>query len=75
MKSSCCTESIILVANLDPLEYSCLIFIVITHGTTEYLHAYDECYERSILWEKLYGKLVGIPKMYFIQVRKYIQFR
>lgn len=39
-----------------------------THGIEGYLEAYDKSYKTSILWDNLAGKLIGIPKLYFIDV-------
>lgn len=56
------------VADLSTTEFSCIIVVVLTHGTPQKLAAYDVDYNKSLLYEKLVGKLVGIPKLFFIQV-------
>lgn len=43
-----------------------------SHGSEGYLEAYDKKYKTNILWDKLAGKFIGIPKLYFIDVIQFI---
>ncbi|XP_077285840.1 caspase-1-like [Arctopsyche grandis] len=55
------------VANLKTTQMSCLVIVVMTHGENGFLAAFDKIYPSSVLWKDLIGKLVGIPKLFFIQ--------
>ncbi|XP_077286324.1 caspase-1-like [Arctopsyche grandis] len=55
------------VAELSPNKISCLVIVVMTHGKIGHLAAHDKMYHPSVLWEGLAEKLIGIPKLYFIQ--------
>ncbi|XP_077284925.1 caspase-3-like [Arctopsyche grandis] len=55
------------VAKLKTKQLSCLVVVITTHGGEGgILAAYDRYYDTADIWKPLVGKLVGTPKLFFI---------
>ena len=56
----------------DHSDADCIFVAVMTHGQLDKLYAYDEAYDRNLIWSGFTGdkckSLVGKPKLFFIQV-------
>lgn len=62
------------MAKEDHSDADCLVVLVMTHGRSGELHAYDVIYKEKRLWEAFAGdkcpSLLGKPKLFFIQVNR-----
>ena len=62
-----------IVAKEDHKNNDCLMIIVLSHGKTDLLYAYDMSYNPEVLWEPFSAErcadLAGKPKLFFIQVK------
>lgn len=60
---------------MDHKDADCLAIVVMTHGKSSELHAFDEVYPDKMLWEFFTGEkcptLRGKPKLFFIQVNSF----